>query len=74
MKKSTIFYGALVVALISLACAVYYTLPGVNHILVSGSHPPLDPQPAHMALFYGIAVVCIIAALVTRPKSTDRSQ
>jgi hypothetical protein len=30
----------------------------------------MDPQPGHMALFYGLFVICVIAALVTRPKAT----
>jgi hypothetical protein len=57
-----------VIALISFVIGIYYALPGVNHILVSGTHPPQDPQPALVLLFMGVAVLCIIVALVTRPK------
>jgi hypothetical protein len=69
MKNPALFYGAIVVAVISLALGVYYAIPGVNHVFTSGAHPPMDPQPGHILLFIGITVVCVIAALVTRPRS-----
>jgi hypothetical protein len=37
--------------------------------LTSGSHPAMESQPSHVVLFIGITVVCIVAALVTRPRS-----
>ncbi len=68
MSRTTIFFAAIGVAVISLILGIYYAIPGIYHVLTSGSHPPQDPQPAHIALFLGLTVVCIIAALVTRPK------
>lgn len=70
MNKSLIFAGSLVVAVLALLATVYYALPGVNHILISGDVPAADPQPKHVVLFLAITVVCLIAALVTRPKRT----
>jgi hypothetical protein len=67
MNRKTFFWGALIVALLSLALAIYYALPGVYHVLVSGSHPPLDPQPTHIVLFVVLAVLSTIVALVNRP-------
>ena len=72
MKNPALFFGAIVIAVISFALGVYYAIPGVYHVATSGSHPAMDPQPTHIALFIGIAVVCVIAALVTRPKSRVR--
>lgn len=72
MKNPALFYGAIVVAVISLAFGIYYAIPGVYHVLTSGSHPAMEPQPSHVVLFIGIAVVCIVAALVTRPRSRVR--
>ena len=72
MKNPALFYGAIVVAVISLALGIYYAVPGVYHVLTSGSHPAMEPQPSHVVLFIGITVVCILAALVTRPRSTVR--
>lgn len=69
MKNPALFYGAIAVAVISLILGVYYAIPGVYHVLTTGSHPAMDPQPAHIVLFIGIAVVCVVAALVTRPRS-----
>ena len=72
MKNPAIFFGAIVVAVLSLALGIYYAIPGVYHILTSGSHPAMDPQPAHILLFAGIFVICVIAALVTRPRANAR--
>ena len=72
MKSPAIFFGAIVVAIIALALGIYYSLSGFHHVATFGSHPADQMQPSHMALFYGLFVVCIIAALVTRPKSNAR--
>jgi ABC-type thiamin/hydroxymethylpyrimidine transport system permease subunit len=72
MNRTTFFFGSVIIAVIALVLAVYYALPGVYHVLVSGSHPPLDPQPAHVALFGVITILAVLAALVNRPKSTTR--
>lgn len=69
MKNPAVFYGAIAVAVLALIGGIYYSVPGVYHVLTGGSHPPMDPQPGHMLLFYGLCAICIIAALVTRPKS-----
>ena len=69
MKNPGIFFGAIIVAIVCFLIGIYYALPGVNHILVSGATAATDPQPKHILLFMGLAVLCIIAALVTRPKA-----
>ena len=51
MKNPAIFFGAIVVAVIALALGIYYAIPGVYHILTSGSHPAMEPQPSHIILF-----------------------
>lgn len=72
MNRKTLFVGALIVTLLSIVLAIYYALPGVNHVLVSGAHPPMDPQPTHILLFVILAVLGIIVALVNRPGVTRR--
>jgi len=72
MKNPAVFYGAIVVAVISLILAIYYAIPGIYHVATSGSHPANEAQPAHIALFVGVAVICGIAAAVTRPESNVR--
>ncbi len=73
MNRTTIFVGSLIIALLSLILAMYYALPGVYHFLVSGSHPPMDPQPAHIALFAVLTVLGAIVALVNRSGANRRS-
>ncbi|MBV9227729.1 MAG: hypothetical protein JOZ18_00345 [Chloroflexi bacterium] len=69
-KNPALFYGAIVVAILSIALSVYYIMPGYPHILVT--HDPTLGHPTHAFAFGGLAVICIIAALVTRPKSSTR--
>jgi archaellum biogenesis protein FlaJ (TadC family) len=72
MKNPTVFFGAIIVAVIALILAIYYAMPGVYHVLVSNPNTASQPQLKHVVLFAAILVVCIIAALVTRPKSSVR--
>jgi hypothetical protein len=72
MNRTTLFLGSVIIALLSLVIAIYYAIPGVYHVLVSGSHPPLSPQPAHVLLFAVIAILGALIALVNRPKAARR--
>jgi len=65
-NNSAIFFGAIVVAIICVALAVFYAIPGINHPLVTGT--ATDSHWKHVALFAALTVLCIIGALVTRPK------
>ncbi len=65
------FYGAIVVALIALVLCVFYLVPGVTHPLVF-SGDPTSAHYKHAAAFGAVAVLAIIGALVTRPKSSIR--
>ncbi len=70
MNKRTLFSGAIVVAVVALALAVYFLIPGIYHPLTTT--PPLASHPTHAVAFFILAVICVIAALVTRPKSARR--
>ena len=61
----TVFIGALVIALLSIALAIYYIVPLNSHILVSGTAGS-HYKPA--LVFGALAILCIIVALITRPK------
>src|SRR5258708_34429826 len=67
-NNSAVFFGAIVVAIICLALAVFYAIPGINHPLVTGT--ATDAHWKHVVLFAALTVLCIIGALVTRPKSS----
>lgn len=73
MNRTTMFVGAIIVALLALVLAISYAIPGVYHVLVSGSHPPLTPQSTHIVLFVVITALAGIVALVNRPRSARRS-
>jgi hypothetical protein len=68
MNRMIIFIAAIVVAILAIIASIYYATPGHYHILVT--HDYTSGHPSHALLFGAIAVVCIIAALVMRPKST----
>lgn len=70
MNKTTLFYGAVAIAVIAVIIAVYYMVPGVYHVLAT--HDINSPQPKHAVAFGAIAVVCILAALINRPKTAVR--
>lgn len=72
MKNPAVFFGAIVIAVIALLLAIYYAVPGVNHVLVSNPATATQFQLKHVVLFVAIFVVCVIAALVTRPKASAR--
>jgi hypothetical protein len=69
-KNPAVFYGAIVVAVLAILGAIYYALPGYSHILVT--HDPLARHVTHTAAFVALAVICIVAALVTRPKAAAK--
>ncbi len=62
--KTALFYGAIVVAVIAIALAVYYAIPNMTHVLASGT----GAHYKHVALFGAVAVICIVGALINRPK------
>ncbi len=72
MNKQVLFIGAIIVAVISLALAIYYAVPGIHHVATFGSHPANEMQPSHIVLFAAITVICVVAALITRPRANAR--
>lgn len=72
MNRSMLFIGGIVVAIIAAVLAIYYAIPGVYHILVSGKVPATAPQPTHILLFAIIAILGILASVVNRPKTARR--
>jgi len=70
MNKSTLFYGAIAIAVIALLICIYYMVPGVYHVLAT--HDINSSQPKHAIAFGAIAVVAILAALINRPKTAMR--
>jgi hypothetical protein len=66
-KNPGLFYGAIAVAVVALLITIYYVIPGINHVLVSGN--PTAVHIKHVFLFAVLTVLGIIAALVTRPQA-----
>jgi H+/Cl- antiporter ClcA len=73
MNKTTLFFGAIVAAVICIILAIYYAIPHIHHVLTFGGTPADQPQLKHIALFAVLAIICIIAALVTRPNANSSS-
>ncbi len=64
MKNPALFYGAIVFAIVGIALGVFFLIPGVPHVIADS-----NMHIKHAILFFGIGVVCILGALVTRPKA-----
>ncbi len=64
MRNPALFFGAILVAIIGIALGVFFLIPNVNHVIASSS-----VHIKHAILFFGIGVVGLLAALVTRPKA-----
>jgi hypothetical protein len=69
-KNPALFYGAIAVAVVALLLCIYYVIPGINHVLVSGN--PTAMHLKHVALFAALTVLGVIGALVTRPKAVAK--
>jgi hypothetical protein len=69
MNRTTLFYGAIVIAVIALALAIYYIVPGVYHPLTF-SGTPTDSHKTHAIVFFILFILLVIVALVNRPKSS----
>ncbi len=67
MKNPALFFGAILVAIIGVALGVFFLIPGVPHVIADS-----NMHIKHAILFFCLAVVGIIAALVTRPKAEVR--
>ena len=70
-NKTTLFYGAIVVAIVAIAIAIYYAVPGINHILVSGN--PTAFHVKHVVAFSILAIIGILGALVNRPRAVAKN-
>jgi hypothetical protein len=64
MKNPALFYGGIVLAIVGIALGVFFLIPGIPHVIADSSM-----HIKHAILFFGLAVVGILAALVTRPKA-----
>ena len=64
MKNPAIFYGAILLAIVGIALGVFFLVPGIPHIIADSSM-----HIKHAILFFGLGVIGIIGALVTRPKA-----
>jgi hypothetical protein len=63
MKNPAIFYGGIILAVVGIALGIFFLIPGINHVIASsGMHIK------HAVLFFGLGIIGIIAALVSRPK------
>lgn len=82
MKRSVLFYGAVVVAALFIILGVYYLIHGIYHPFVFLSHPfmlvnhPQINYNAHKkysAIFFAAAVVFLLGAYLARPKKAFAS-
>jgi hypothetical protein len=66
LKNPLLFVGSIIGAILCLVLGIYYALPGVYHVSLSHSHPPLNPKLDYMAAFLVLAVICAGVAVLAR--------
>jgi hypothetical protein len=66
-SKLTIFVASLIGTDLAIGGWVYYITPHHKHALVSAAKL-FDPQPTFAFLFAVLAIICIITAILTRPR------
>jgi hypothetical protein len=66
LKNPLLFVGSIIGAILCLFLGIYYALPGVYHVSLSHSHPPLNPKLDYMAAFLVLAVICAGVAVLAR--------
>jgi len=67
MKNPAIFYGGIVLAIVGIALGIFFLIPGINHVIADSAM-----HIKHAILFFGLAVIGIIGALVARPRAALR--
>lgn len=67
MKNPAIFYGGIVLAIVGIALGIFFLIPGINHVITDSSM-----HIKHAIVFFGLGIIGIIGALVTRPKPAIR--
>ena len=68
LSRSTMSVGLIVLAVVCLALAVYYIIPGIYHPFTFS--PATDSHKTHAALFAVLAVLCAIASRFVRAAPT----
>ena len=51
-------------AIVGIALGIFFLIPGINHVIADSAM-----HIKHALLFFGLAVIGIIGALVARPKA-----
>jgi len=72
LKHPMLFAGSIIGAILCLLLGIYYALPGVYHISLGHSHPPLDPKLDYMAGFLVLTVICAGIAVLARRVTRTR--
>jgi hypothetical protein len=67
MKNPALFYGAIALAIVGIALGVFFLIPNIPHV-ITDSHVHIK----HGILFFGLGIVGILGALVTRPRAAAR--
>ena len=63
----------LVACAVCVALGVYYLIPGINHVLTFNGHP-MDTQLKHALLFFGLAVIGLIASRFVVSSKTTKAR
>ncbi len=68
-KNPVLFYVAIAVTVVALLFCVYHLIPNIYHVPVPAYAEPTKVHEKYVAFFAGLAVLGVIGALITRPKT-----
>ncbi len=77
MNRSTLFYAAIVLAVVTLVLAIYYLIPGITHPHLSLHHGfamVKNTRRVYVAGFFVLALIFGVLAYMQRPNLKHSSQ
>ncbi|MGH2482218.1 MAG: hypothetical protein ACRDHW_21415, partial [Ktedonobacteraceae bacterium] len=64
MNKSTLFLGGILLCIVGIALGIFFLIPGIPHIITTSA-----AHGKHATAAFVLAALCLIVALVNRPKA-----
>lgn len=71
IKNPVLFYGAIMVAIVSLLLCAYYLIPNIYHVPIPDTADPTMVHYKYVALFGSLTIMGVVGALIAGLKKAD---